>query len=454
MSDRSHKEHLRGFFLIAASLAIVGIPTAECAQMSPDYRSIYDDARAIGSYDEAEAAAKAILDQALRDGRRDSLETAELLIDLADVQRLKGDIDSAVQNYELSIEIIQAQGDNLALDLEQPYLGLGKTWLAGEQPDLALRSLDRALHVRQVNEGPHSLEQIETLEAQYIAYRQLGDDGRATGVADRLYDLHSRRAPADSMALVPALLHHGEMLHELREFQREREVLQQAIEIIETHEGEKAPALVEPVVLSANSYLADYYDRVLLAETEEELPEERELRRAARLLERAAVLTQSHGGGEWRERVRALLAIGDFYTVTQDFSRARVAYAESWALLTADDERLEQRKSALEAPVPLFQPRPDLNAGIGAGAGIRRGSGAYQLGFIVVTFTVNRRGRVTDLGLVEITPRRDEDIEAETARAVQRFIYRPRFDGGFVVDSPDQMYRVEFLTTEAPADDE
>ena len=60
-------------------------------------------------YDEAETMAKARLDAAIRDGQGQQLATVELINDLADVQRLSGNYDTAIQNYELSIEIVESK---------------------------------------------------------------------------------------------------------------------------------------------------------------------------------------------------------------------------------------------------------------------------------------------------------------------------------------------------------
>ena len=64
------------------------------------------------------------------------------------------------------------------------------------------------------------------------------------------------------------------------------------------------------------------------------------------------------------------------------------------------------------------------------------------------TFT-NLAGRergalLADIGLVEMSPERNEAIEAEVKVALSRHVYRPRFESGFVADSPGQTMRYEF----------
>ena len=73
----------------------------------------FEAALANGLFDEAETMAKARLDAAIRDGQGQQLSTVALINDLADVQRMSGDYDTAIQNYELSIEIVESKADML-----------------------------------------------------------------------------------------------------------------------------------------------------------------------------------------------------------------------------------------------------------------------------------------------------------------------------------------------------
>ena len=51
----------------------------------------------------------------------------------------------------------------LDISLAEPLLGLGKAYLESGRANLAMDYLNRALHVRSVNDGPHSIDQAETL---------------------------------------------------------------------------------------------------------------------------------------------------------------------------------------------------------------------------------------------------------------------------------------------------
>jgi tetratricopeptide (TPR) repeat protein len=127
-------------------------------------REDYQDALESGLYEEAGNAAKMRLQEAVRAGDARELSTVSLLDDLAAVQRLSGEYDLAIQNYELAVELVEENRDMLDLALTEPLLGLGNSYLDSGRADLALEHLERALHVRSVNDGPHSIEQVAALE--------------------------------------------------------------------------------------------------------------------------------------------------------------------------------------------------------------------------------------------------------------------------------------------------
>ena len=93
--------------------------------------------------------------------------------------------------------------------------------------------------------------------------------------------------------------------------------------------------------------------------------------------------------------------------------------------------------------MPLLQPLPELGEVPSDDLLVDRS--AYDLGVVETTFTVDRRGRPQDIALVEIEPGRDPDVEAEMKQSISRFVYRPRFDGGFAVDVPETTFRYEYL---------
>ena len=155
-------------------------------------------------------------------------------------------------------------------------------------------------------------------------------------------------------------------------------------------------------------------------------------------------LTEKAAAEDWRMVQDAMLALGDFYTMTSEPSRARVVYRSAWDFLSAADARLAQRRISLEQVVPLLQPRPDLTVALPFDEKGDAASAKFQTGFIVTQFTVTRRGELSTIGLVEISPERNADIETEVKHSLTRHLYRPRIENGLAVDTPGQTVRFEF----------
>ncbi|MBT8100967.1 MAG: tetratricopeptide repeat protein [Gammaproteobacteria bacterium] len=440
------KQAIRIIAAVAALLQVQASAIADGGGVTSveSLRASYDEALASGLYGEAEVAAKTLLDRALGDGRQNDLATAELLNDLAEAQRLNLDFDAALQNYGQAIAIIESRSNNLDIALAEPLLGTGYVYLHRERPDLALPILEKALHVRQVNQGLHSMTQFETLGALVDAYRMMGRMDEAVDVADRIVLLHSRNFQDVPVEVIPALLRKAQILGEMKNWREERNLYNEAIMIAERNGGKDSPELVRPFILYGQSHTLEYFDKLAIAKTEKEKPDERLLGEAETYFSKALELARDYYDVDWRIFLDALLAMGDFYTMTEKPGRARLLYVEAWELLTDDDAKLAQRYELLEKPVLLFGPLPDLAIAVSTPVSEESTSQKFGVGYIVVQFTVTRRGRLADLGLVEIDPGRNHKIEAEVKRALGRYVYRPRFENGFVIESAGQQLRFEF----------
>lgn len=421
-----------------------GVPVSAQESADSAARAAYDHALASGLYGEAEVAAKLRLDAAIRAGLRETIATARLFTDLADAQRLNRDHDAAVQNYELAVAIIEGKSDNLDINLAEPLLGIGYAYLDSDRPDLALPKLERSLHVRQVNEGLHNLDQAEILDVLIDAYRAMGESNDAIAAADRLVLLYGRNFSDRSMEVVPALLRKGQVYGEAKNWREERNAYDEAIRVVEHNEGKRSSGLSRPLISFGQSHQREYFDLFLAATAEEELPDKRLLSEAETHLADALEFAREDADVDWRILTEALLALGDFYTLIEEPGRARIMYRDAWQLLTDDDTRTAIRGALLETPVPLLQPEPDLTVALPFDEQGNPTAAGWETGYIVTQFTVTRRGRLADIGLLEMSPERNEAIEAEVKLALSRHVFRPRFESGFVADSPGQTLRFEF----------
>ena len=126
---------------------------------------IYLDAIANQMYSEADQIAKQRIEQAIRDYGLNSHESANAMIDLAIAQLGLEDFESSITNYETAINIIERVENQLDKRLINPLKGLAEAQLKINRADLAEVTFNRALHISHVNDGPHNLEQMESLNS-------------------------------------------------------------------------------------------------------------------------------------------------------------------------------------------------------------------------------------------------------------------------------------------------
>lgn len=435
--------------VLAALAASAAVPAM--AEDRAD-RNDYAEAMAAGLYAEAESAAKQALDRALAAGARDDPATANLFVDLAEAQRRGGNYDAARQNFELAIDIVEARTDRLNLALIEPLRGLAETWLDSARPDLAIEPLERALHVRHVNEGPHSIAQDASLEILARAYRQLGDFEAALDVVERRYLVFARAYPGKSPELVPVLLERGRALGDLERRRDEREAYEQAVKIVRANAGKKSAAMIEPLLCLGRSHQDEYFLAFLAATSEEELPDDRLLRQAGEYFESALDIAGNLEPEEhWETIADAHLAFADFHTLSDELGPAGIHYREAWRLLTRNDETHERRVREFETRVPLLEVLPDLTVALPFNADPETRLPRYDTGVIVMQFTITPRGRTRDVGLVDISPARNAAIETEVSASLKRSVYRPRYEKGFAADAPGQTVRYEFPVPKSAA---
>ncbi|ANO50605.1 tetratricopeptide repeat protein [Woeseia oceani] len=418
------------YILLSAVLIVAARGSAQSVD-DDSYRNAYDGAIAQQSYDEAAVIAKMQLARALDAGNRDALSTATLYSDLASAQRLAGNYSAAQLNYETAVSAIEARTDRMNIALERPLLGLGETLLSDGRPDLALDFFARAVHVRQVNDGPHHIAQVDAIEQLGQAYAVLGDTKKSEAMATRLGVLIERHAATPVIAARELWVRQGGLYRLIDMPGMERAAYARAIEAGAAGE----PGWVEPYVRTGESFLSEYLQAYVDASSQDELPDRKLLTDAELALREAIEVAYSDDGLHWQQKYRASLALGDFYSVAGNFSEARQAYSEAWKLLTADPAGLSRRAADLESTTLIWQPPINVDGLVLLEPGRMLDDGWLPDGRIKVSFSVNRRGRLSNIALLEISPDRHPRIEARIKEGLAGYVYRPRMSRGFTVDT-------------------
>ena len=153
---------------------------------------LYKDARAEGSYDEADTLAKRIVDRSIESNGIDSKVTAVALTNLGMLQLSQEESVSAAQNFTVAIDVVERLENRLSVDLITPLRGLGRAEQQAGQLDRAVDAWKRAVHISHVNYGPHNYEQVETLYSIAKVLYDAGARDEAYKIYKRISYLHNR----------------------------------------------------------------------------------------------------------------------------------------------------------------------------------------------------------------------------------------------------------------------
>jgi tetratricopeptide (TPR) repeat protein len=201
--------------------------------------------------------------------------------------------------------------------------------------------------------------------------------------------LHVRQFAADSEEMLPVLSRRAELLNGMGRYQDERLVYLDIVRIIEGHRGEADVSLIEPYTALGRTSLHEVGEVIFRSEPTAQTGET--------YLKKAVEVAQTSPDADWLMQEQALIELADYYTILDVQDKARQNYRTAWELLSSD-EGLEQRRKDLEIVMPLVRPKLDLYANFGyRGGGEDPDPAEHIEGYIVAQFTVNERGRVTDI---------------------------------------------------------
>ena len=387
-----------------------------------------------GAYDEADSSAKRIIELAIRTKGADSTDMARALTNLAIVQHMTGEYDAARQNYASAIEIIEDVEDRLNEALVNPLKGLAAAQLESGRPDLATATYRRAVHVTHVNEGPHNLQQVDLLHSLAEVQLRMGNLEGAKEIQDTIYALNVRANEGDALALIPALMRRAAWQHRAGFIFDERATYRRAIRIIENKLGRDDLALVEPLIMLGKSFF--YIDTSGTTSLTQGTISTGEI-----YVKRALKIAAENPNSTWNIIADATLALGDFYMYEGSPQRARPVYRNAWNLLSEPDQtgkKLEKRRSELEQVVGLkMNPLPPYIGESDTAAGAEDPGNPILEGSVTMRYDVSVRGRVANLKLVEAVPPEFEGMQKTVQQEMRRRIFRPRFEDGEPVVTPD-----------------
>lgn len=426
---------------------IIRPPSMPAAQ-ADNYRSQYDhfiESLANGEYAEAEIAAKNMVTLSLQDADRDDSGVPQALINLAAVQQLSNDLNSAILNYQASIQHIEQDGDLLSQSLVSPLRGLASAHTANANPAAGLRQLDRALHISNVNKGPHSPDQIPILDSILQTHLQHDDRAHTKKMLERIDTLARREYPPGSEELLPTLFYKARVEEQLGMQFAERETYREIIRITSRQRGGDHVSLIDPYLKIANSYVWDAegnnYRSLPTAPT------------AEWYFLKAIAITESNADADILTREHCLLSLADYYTIIGARGKADSLYRQAWDLMSADAANHSQRDEDLSGLKPLVQVRPHNYANFGYKSGIHESKPEDLLtGTMTIGFTVGRDGSTKNVEVVEAEPPGFESMELRVRNAAKKFIFRPRYIDGHATEVVTRHYQHEYFYRSSDVD--
>jgi len=414
---------------------------ADHQQLREDFE-LYKKLLASNMTAEADVVAKRIVELSIRRNGFESLDTARALTNLAIVQHRNRDYETAQQNYEAAIGIIEQVEDRLSLDLINPLRGLGSAQLASGRPDQALATFSRARHVSHVNEGPHNLDQVRILESLAEIYIYMGEYEDAYALQDRVYTLYARNYDTKSEEIIPALYKRAAWQHRVRLYGRERETYRRVIRIIEKNQDKKSLDLVRPLIGLGNAYL-------YVGAVDPEFHRDSTITTGETYLKRAKRIVEEHPDATWELKESTFLSLADFYIFTAKSGKATRAYQDTWDLLSEDESRMLNRYNHLETLFLLQDIYPPKYHGIDEDSVNLEDDEQFEQGKVVTKFMVTTQGRAKNLEIIEVHPAGLEEMEQAVLKEMRRLVYRPRLENREAVETENMTYTHEFFYRKA-----
>ena len=392
----------------------------------------YDQAIEDELYNEAAAASKLYISALLQEPDFDRKEWGMALGRLGQAQHYAGEFDAAIENYVLAVEVIESETNRLDPLLSEPLLGLSRTLEVSGDYRAAVASYKRLLHVQQVNQGLHTLEQGQALNELSEVYFRLGDYQRANALQQSYVSIYISNFPGDNLQQLPALYSRADMQYKTRHLIDAQLSYRRIISMIERADGTQSlyllPAIYRISDLLQNNRIKDGIEGSYVAR---------------RYLRRAVYIAEHHDGASNLERADALIAMGDYLNLrTGDRRAAMRKYVAAWQHLNADDSLGVESDARFGSPIQLNDPPSTTTPAM------RLLLMSSQLDLddafdrLVVRYDIDADGRTRNIELIEGDAAGYWD--SIIVDHVDRFVFRPALVDGEPAEISERLYEIRY----------
>lgn len=339
----------------------------------------------------------------------------------------------AVRLARQLVENIESNGSRFdeALVVPLTLLGDGQRML-GQYVE-ALETYDRARNVSRLNNGLHSLSQIDVLYREAATYFELGQFLRAGQRHEYAFSIFLRSFEEDSVELLPGLFALADWYIETRNIFAARGLFHNAVEISKTHLDRTDPRNIRALKGLANSYRLERFTPPSEYDVPREegfltgrLPEESSLRYEAKVndfakgeeaLKELIEIEQEREGSTLESLAYAKLELADWFLLFKKYQLAGVVYRDIWDMFI-DDPRAVFVQEEFVKPIPLFHP-----------LGTNPGSAPSEIlqepveGKITFSFDVAATGELANIEVVSVEP--NGRYQDEFMDSMKRARFRP-----------------------------
>jgi protein TonB len=425
--------------LVVVSSLIFTMPAMAADESVPGFDLVqrdYDRLIADGEYLEAANSIKLILSTFLQDPDHDRLVYGQLLTQLATAQHLAGSYSAAIENFELAVEAIEFATDRLNGELVAPLLGMSRSLMGAGRYLEAEKTYHHTLHVHQVNYGFFGLDKAEIVNELSEAYFIMGDFESANNMQKSYVGLVENHYPGKNLERVPSLTSQAEMLYRSQNAFRALNAYRRLIALIEDADGPDSMELIPPLTGISDILINN---RIIDGEDGAE--------KAMRYLRRAAAITEKNESASELDKANVFIMMGDFLSIqTPDRDAVVSNYKRGWQYLDGNPDLHAYRDEAFNNAI-LLNPNPGSTAPAMRNL-LDDASDPLQPknGHIIVGYDVNEGGRPENVRVVESAPPGLHDYIVKNY--VRDFAFRPRFEAGQPVRSPNQTFELRYTVGE------
>ena len=398
----------------------------------------------------------------------DPLALEEALTALGDAYLNANQYAPAEAAYAEAVRSAEQHGGRETQRVLAPLAGLGTTFArAGHHHD-AIPLLQRAVAITRAQFGVFDLRQQDVLETLAGSLTALDRQPEAQDAMTYRVRVAEKTYGEGSPKVIPWLCDLGNWFADIGKTPEARMTFQVALNIVGTTDDLDAPIIVEPLRGIARAYMlrSSYPDSwrkppypilgcgiqyaVLPPECKNTAAfdaggfniEPRTLNQEGEnALKHALRILESDPGSAAQTKIETLIQMGDWYQIKKSPREALTYYERAWQLIRTTPRLPDSAATALNVPLRVYYPTPQIVAHVPALAAAVDTESHY----VQTEFTVAADGTVRDARIVQHDTR---NLWArDVLKAVRDSRFRPKFVDGQAVAATGVTYREVFWTS-------